>query len=147
MPQELLVFMTWRTMAGAPLLTEADGTLLLDILPVLARRVQCQLLEISVVANHVHVVARLSRQMPMSTLAQRLKGASSRLLNLRRAERMRWAHGYHVKTISAESMPIVKAYLDAQDRKHRMPWVARWRYGMQPPVTANDVPAEESTAA
>ena len=141
------MFMTWRTMAGEPLLAESEGTYLLDILPVLARRVQCRLLEISVVSNHVHVVARLSHQMPMSKLAQRLKGASSRLLNLKREKRMRWAHGYHVKTISGESMPIVRAYLDAQDKRHRMPWVARWREGMQPPVTSRDSPVDEPAAA
>jgi REP element-mobilizing transposase RayT len=134
--------MTWKTLGGEPSLDEAEATRLLDMLPVLARRVRCQLLEIAVLSNHVHVVASLPEPMPMSLLAQRLKGASSRLLNLQRAKRMKWAHGYHVKTISREALHVVRRYLDGQSDKHRLPWVKRWCYGMQVPVTCMDEPSE-----
>ena len=140
MGRDVLIFMTWKTLGAERTLTEDDGTRLLDMLPVFAHRVNCHLLEIAVVTNHVHVIASVPDTTPLSQLAQRMKGASSRYLNLiERKRKLRWAHGYDSRSVGRDALPRVRAYFDGQDRKHHMPWVKRWSYGMQVPITKEDV--------
>ena len=128
MAHDLLLFVTWKTFGGLPVLDEAWARMLVGLLPELARREDAQLMEIAAVPNHVHVVARSGLRVDVPRLAQRMKGASARLLNLDRGTRLpiRWAPGYDARSVSRANLPRVRAYLDGQGTHHRAEWVVRW---------------------
>jgi REP element-mobilizing transposase RayT len=133
---DYLVFMTWKTWGSSPSIDREQGTKLIGLLPVFARREGAALLEIAVVSTHVHVVARTQPRVDVPRLAQRMKGASSRYLNLDRGSRLplRWAPGYDARTIGRPNLTKVRAYFDEQARRHRMDWVLRWSEGMSWPA-------------
>jgi REP element-mobilizing transposase RayT len=136
MPTDVLLFMTWKTYGGEPSLDLPWARRLVGLLPPLAWRDKADLIEIAVVPDHVHVIARSGRQLDIPRLAQRLKGASCRYMNLDRAGRppLKWAHGYDVRSIGRLALPAVRAYFDRQASKHQFAWVLRWSEGM--PVAA-----------
>ena len=86
------------------------------------------MIEIAVLANHVHALVESGPRMDLPRLAQQLKGASSRYVNLDRGRErpLRWAPGYHVQAVSVESIPNIRAYFDRQATKHKVDWAVRW---------------------
>lgn len=128
MAHDLLLFVTWKTFGGLPILDEPWARRLVGLLPELARREEAQLIEVAVVPNHVHVVARSALRVDVPRLAQRMKGASARLLNLDRGTRLpiRWAPGYDARSVSRGDLPRVRTYFDGERTRHRVEWVVRW---------------------
>ena len=128
MPKDILFFVTWKTRGAIPVIDESTADELVRLLPELAQTERARILELAVVATHVHAVMRTSVRPDIPRLMQRLKGASARLLNrvLEKEPPLHWDPGYDVRTVGRRSLPAVRRYFDRQDTKHRLRWVRRY---------------------
>jgi REP element-mobilizing transposase RayT len=125
---DILLFMTWKTLGSLASISETAADGLIELLPGLALTENARVLEAAVVATHVHTVLRTQATPDIPRIAQRLKGASARLLNrqLEPTEQLHWARGYDVRTVGRQSLPTIRAYFDRQASKHRLLWVRRY---------------------
>src|SRR4051794_37916640 len=101
MAGEILFLITWKTIENRPLVDGPMADHLLGMLPQLALLEHATILEIAVVPNHVHTIVRTELRPDLPALIQRLKGASSRLVNRDTAPStpLKWARGYHITSI------------------------------------------------
>jgi REP element-mobilizing transposase RayT len=66
-------------------------------------------------ANHVHLLFILPAQHPLSRAVQKLKGSSSRWIG----RDFCWQEGYGAFSVSPSQVPVVKKYIQNQERHHR----------------------------
>lgn len=75
---------------------------------------------IGTVEDHIHLVASIPPVRSVAECVKRIKGASSRAMNVREAANLfRWQEGYGALTIGARSLPTVIAYVRNQKQHHR----------------------------
>jgi REP element-mobilizing transposase RayT len=90
-------------------------------LPAEAQRHGATVLATGAVADHVHLLLRLPGAFDVPRLVQRLKGASARLANANGASHpigLRWAVGYHARSVSPGAIPRVRDYILTQPQHH-----------------------------
>jgi REP element-mobilizing transposase RayT len=128
MAGEILFLITWKTIHNRPLVDGSMADHLVGILPKLALLEHATILELAVIPDHVHAVVRTEFRPDLPALVQRLKGASSRLINRDTAPAapLKWQAGYHVTSVGRRSLPYVRNYLDRQASKHGFAWQRRY---------------------
>jgi REP element-mobilizing transposase RayT len=128
MAGEILFLITWKTIENRPLVDATMADHLVGMLPKLAQLENATVLELAVIPDHVHAVVRTEFRPDLPALVQRLKGASSRLINRDTAPKtpLKWQPGYHVTSMGRQSLPYVRNYLDRQARKHGYSWQRRY---------------------
>ncbi len=117
----LYAHLTWTTLQRQPLISPEVAEFLRRFLPREAARHGARLLELGIVADHVHVVLELSPILNLPRLLQGLKGASARLANrdgLTSRAPLRWAEGYDLRSVGARQLSTVIAYVRNQARRH-----------------------------
>jgi putative transposase len=95
----------------------------------MARKERAYILEIGMVQTHVHLLARLHPTVAVSTLVKRLKGASSAVATkegLGGEERLYWAKGYSVTSVSGRGLDSVRVYLRSQATHHPHEAIVGW---------------------
>jgi REP element-mobilizing transposase RayT len=65
--------------------------------------------------NHVHLLFALPAKVPLATAVQKLKGSSSRWMG----PRFSWQEGYGAFSVSPSQVPVVRAYIQNQEKHHR----------------------------
>lgn len=86
---------------------------------------ECRVLRAEVIAlngveDHVHLLVRIPATLKIATLAQRVKGASSHLVNHDVGrEGFRWQDGYSAMSVSRWDVPKMTAYIERQAEHHR----------------------------
>jgi|SRR6266550_2935775 len=121
MPVRLYGLLTWTTLRRLPLIHARVAEFLCRILPKIADRHACRVVEIGIVSNHVHLLIELSPRPDVPRLVQGLKGASARIANrdgyMPRA-RLQWASGYDFRSIGVRDLPRVIEYVRNQATRH-----------------------------
>jgi len=81
-----------------------------------------EVMELAILATHVHVVIRTAPRIDLSRLVQLMKGgssyAASRVLGNRLG--LRWTRDYFVTTVSPRILPEAVQYLRKQNDRHPM---------------------------
>ena len=127
MPTVVLAFLTWTTVDRKAMIKAAHAAALAGLLPKLAAKGNAELMELAVVATHVHTVLRLGMGCQIPRLVQYLKGGSAFLLNRSvPTTPIRWAGGYDLRSASEHGLPALRRYLDNQGRHHSTPLLMRW---------------------
>lgn len=133
MRDRLYVHICWTTRGRARVLDRRVAEFLSEFLPVVCRQERARLLEIGIVASHVHLLVRLHPTTSIPRLLQRMKGGSSVIVN--RADwtltSLRWAKGYNVDTVSCRSLDAARSYVINQHRRHPQELLEGWEYGRQ----------------
>lgn len=72
-------------------------------------------------ADHIHLLCTLSTKKSLSEMLQRIKGHSSKWINLKFTgkERFKWQSGYGVFTVSHSQIDLVKQYILNQQTHHK----------------------------
>jgi putative transposase len=120
-PITIYALLTWTTRERAPLIDAAGAAFLRTFLPKAAELHGAEVLAVSVVQDHVHLLLLLDGLVDVPKLVQRLKGASSRIANRDRVlgtVRLRWANGYDLRSVSPRAVPAAQAYLARQESRH-----------------------------
>jgi REP element-mobilizing transposase RayT len=128
MAHDYILLVTWKTWAAAPSIDAALAAQLARALPSLAIAEGAAVLELAILANHVHAVVEITSQTDVPRLVQRMKGASARFANRDGWTRthLRWERGYDSRTVARGDLDRLRVYLDGQARHHGRPLLARW---------------------
>ncbi len=78
-------------------------------------------IEIGGVADHVHILARLSPSLAIADVVRDIKANSSRWMNERSENRLpfEWQKGYGAFTVSFSNIESVQRYVQTQEEHHR----------------------------
>jgi REP element-mobilizing transposase RayT len=109
---------TWRRL---PLINESVERQLHQAIDVKCRQRRCEPLAIGGVADHVHVLVRLSPSVSIARLTGEAKGFSSYLMTHQIAPGrfFRWQERYSALTVASEDVDAVASYVRKQREHHR----------------------------
>jgi putative transposase len=84
--------------------------------------IECPSLGLRVVADHLHVLCRLSRTVTIARLVEQTKIESSKWIkrHSRGTPAFQWQQGYAAFSVSASNSGRVKRYIENQDSHHRV---------------------------
>ncbi len=116
----------WTTKYRKPLITHTMADTLFHILQEKSQELGVEIINIAILPDHVHVVARIPASISVATVVKHWKGASSRLLQLRFeghcklwcVERNLWARRYFSCSVGTTAMRSVQAYVNNQSNHH-----------------------------
>jgi len=131
----LYYHIVWTTRERQHLIDAGLARFLCRFLRGVARQERAHILEIGMVATHVHLLVRLHPTSDISRLLQRMKGGSSTVAGKERHSTtnlvLKWSKGYAIRTIAARSLEVVRGYLRSQTTKHPNEVIRDWA-GDQP---------------
>jgi putative transposase len=90
-----------------------------EIVYQVATELSCEVMEIEVMPDHVHILCEVDPQFGVHKFVRRVKGRSSRLLRqefpqLKSKLPTLWTNSYFVSTVGGAPIAIVKQYIEAQ---------------------------------
>ena len=121
----------WTTRDRVPLIDAGLAQFLCSFLRGVATQERARILEIGMVRTHVHLLVRTRPTTHLARLLQRLKGGSAAIAGKEQHStednRLRWAKGYSIHSVSPRSIAALRSYLRAADaspgRRHsRVGW-------------------------
>jgi len=90
-----------------------------EIIYQVAKELGCEVLELEVMPDHVHILCEVDPQFGIHKFVKRVKGRSSRLLRQEFSQvKSRlptlWTHSYFVSTVGGAPIAILKQYIEDQ---------------------------------
>jgi len=120
MAHRLYYHLVWTTRDRAALIDAGIAGFLTNYLRAIAIRERAQILEIGIVATHVHVLLTARPTTVLPALIQALKGSSSHESRKRQVTTsgtaLRWSSGYHLSTVGDRQLEVVRAYVRNQPK-------------------------------
>jgi len=150
MRHRLYVHAVWTTKDRQRLIDLDVAHYLDEHLRIVARQERARVLEIGIVATHVHVLIRLHPNTEIPRLMQRLKGSTSSHLNRPplNTDAGGWERGYNLQSVSERALHLVASYVRAQPSHHpadAIPgWLPRSDLDTSEIEVASATPAEQS---
>jgi putative transposase len=130
MRHRMYVHVVWTTRDRERLVDARVARFLCRFLRGVARQEQAQVLEVGMVTDHVHVLARLDVTTRLPRLLQRWKGGSAAVARRENhstaAAPLRWSKGYAIQSVSPRALPAVRAYIRAQPNHHPDRAITGW---------------------
>ena len=122
MRHRLYYHVAWTTRDRARLIDSAVAEFLAHHSQVVARQERASILELGIVADHVHLVLRAHPRTDLPRLIQRLKGASARIATKLGLTKhpcgLKWAKGYNIETIGPKALEVARRYVRNQPARH-----------------------------
>ena len=120
----------WTTRDRVPLIDAGLAQFLCSFLRGVATQERARILEIGMVRTHVHLLVRTRPTTHLARLLQRLKGGSAAIAGKERHStednRLRWAKGYSIHSVSPRSLAALRSYLRAQPTRHPDAGIPGW---------------------
>ena len=139
MRHRLYCHVVWTTRDRQRLIDNSLAAFLCRFLRDVARQERAHILEIGMVATHVHLLVRVDPTTSISRLLQRLKGGSSAVADKERhstnGRSLKWTKGYSIESVSPRALEAVRQYLRQQSIHHAQEAIPGW---------SGDVPEYES---
>ena len=90
-----------------------------EIIHQVATELSCEVMELEVMPDHVHILCEVDPQFGVHKFVRRVKGRSSRLLRqefsqLKSKLPTLWTNSYFVSTVGVAPIGILKQYIEAQ---------------------------------
>ncbi len=90
-----------------------------EMIDQVAKELGCEVLELEVMPDHVHILCGVDPQLGVHKFVKRVKGRSSRLLRqefpqVKSRLPTLWTHSYFVSTVGGAPIAILKQYLEYQ---------------------------------
>ncbi|MFN0159062.1 MAG: IS200/IS605 family transposase [Bacteroidota bacterium] len=81
----------------------------------------CQVISVGGVADHVHILCRLSRMVTVAKLLEEVKKNSSKWVKTKRSRlaKFAWQNGYGAFSVSQSQIENVRRYIARQEAHHR----------------------------
>ncbi len=118
----LYCHVVWTTRDRQRLIDAGLAAFLCRFLRDVARQERAHILEIGMVATHVHLLVRVDPTTSISRLLQRLKGGSSAVADKERhstrCRSLKWSKGYNIDSVSPRALDAVRQYLRQQPIHH-----------------------------
>jgi REP-associated tyrosine transposase len=138
----LYVHIVWTTRGREPTIDAGVAAFLVRFLPAVARQERAGLRALGIVRTHLHLLAQLHPTTNISRLLQRLKGGSSVIAQREGhggTRPLRWAKGYGIHSVSSRDLPVVRAYVLGQARRHPQEAIPGWEGGWRSPLDVGEV--------
>ena len=129
MHHQLLIHIVWTTRDRRPMIDRPQASFLWEHLPIIARQERSRVLELGIVATHLHLLLRVHPATVIPRLLQRMKGGTSTFINRHMTTggpALRWAKGYSVTSVSPRQREVVAAYVRCQDAHHPGDAIPGW---------------------
>jgi putative transposase len=116
----LFLHLVWATWDRLPMITPDVERRLYREIESEALRMQCIILALNGMADHVHVVLVIPSTVTIAELAKQIKGASSHFVNevLRPEMPFKWQGSYGAFTVSRWDVDKIVAYVKNQKQHH-----------------------------
>ena len=90
-----------------------------EIIQAVATELRCEILQLEIMPDHVHILCEVDPQLGVHKLVKRVKGRSSRLLrqafpNLKSRLPTLWTHAYFVASVGGAPLAMIKQYIENQ---------------------------------
>ena len=97
-----------------------------EIIQSVSTECKCEILELEVMPDHVHLLVEVDPQFGIHKLIKLMKGRSSRLLReefkwIKSRLPTLWTNSYFVSTIGGAPLEVVKQYIEQQKHKRSAP--------------------------
>ncbi|MBV9469403.1 MAG: IS200/IS605 family transposase [Abitibacteriaceae bacterium] len=114
------VHFVWATWDRQPFITPDIEEPIYQCIAEKCHELQCGLLVIGGIADHVHVLARLHPTVSIAKLAKGMKGGSSHLMThmIKQATPFRWQGCYGAFSVSQSHVRSVNDYIKHQKQRH-----------------------------
>ncbi len=125
----LYYHIVWTTRDRQPVIDARHAAFLCRFLRAVARQERAHILEIGLVATHIHLLPRVHPTTGLPRLLQRLKGGSSVIASREhRGDQgdLRWARGYSITSVAPRALDAVREYLRGQPLRHPSEAIAEW---------------------
>lgn len=122
MPQSLAqiyIHLVFSTKERIPLIPAETGPRLHAYLAGAGQAIQCPVLMAGGIADHVHLLFRLSKNLALSNAVRELKVESSKWMKEQGVPSFAWQAGYGAFSIGASQVEAVTDYIRHQERHHR----------------------------
>ena len=109
----------WCTKYRRNVLNEDVQQKLKILIQEIINQMNCELIEIEVMENRIHLLVECVPQLGIHKLVKKLKGVSSRILrtefsHLRTRLPTLWTNSYFVSTVGGAPLEIIKKYIEEQ---------------------------------
>jgi REP element-mobilizing transposase RayT len=121
MPQSLanvLVHIVFSTKDRAPVLSREIRNDLFPYFAGVLRNIDCPLLQVGGVEDHVHLLIRLPRTMTLAQVVEKAKTSTSKWLKTKGLPGFAWQAGYGAFSIGSRDIDVVIAYIQSQEEHH-----------------------------
>ena len=121
MPQSLanvLVHLVYSTKDRAPCLTREVRMDLFPYAGGVLRNMQCPLLQIGGIEDHLHMLIRLPRTMTLAQVVEKTKTSTSKWLKTRGLHDFAWQSGYGAFSIGTDQTERTVSYIQTQEEHH-----------------------------
>ncbi|WNJ19867.1 IS200/IS605 family transposase [Pontibacter sp. G13] len=117
----LYVHIVFSTKYRNPVLVDPFEELIHKYLYGIAKNLGCSAVAIGGHLDHVHILCRASKKIPMMDLVKTLKGNSSRWISLEFPElrQFQWQKGYAAFSVSPQNVSDVAHYIRRQKEHHQ----------------------------
>lgn len=125
----LFVHIAWTTRDSAPLIDTTLARFLTQYLRRVGTQERAHVLEIGMVNDHVHLLARLHPCTVIPRLLQRMKGGSA-VLGVTPTighQGLRWDKGYSIHSVNPRQLHAIRAYIRRQPQHHPERAITGWK--------------------
>ena len=119
---QLFFHLTWSTFDRRPMIDPPTRAFLDEFLRRSAIKERVEVIELVILATHVHIVIRTTPRIDLSRLVQMMKGGSSYAGSRVPGNKLglRWTREYSATTVSPRLLPEAVRYLQKQNARHPM---------------------------
>lgn len=114
----LLVHAVFSTKHRRELITPAVQPALFSYMGGICRNLECPLIEVGGVEDHVHMLFNLSKNVALADALMHIKKDSSKWIKTKGVRQFGWQDGYGAFTIGASQVPAVRRYIKRQKEHH-----------------------------
>lgn len=122
MPQSLaniLIHVIWSTKERRPLIADDVRPGLHGYMAGILKNIESPALVINSVADHVHVLCQLSKNLAACKLVEEVKKSSSKWMKEQGVSDFSWQNGYGVFSVSQSNVDGVRKYIEGQAAHHK----------------------------
>jgi REP element-mobilizing transposase RayT len=126
MRHRIIFHIVWTTQGRAHLIDLEAARFLCNTLRALAREHRSVVLELGLVATHVHLLVRSEPLADLTKMIGRMKGVTSRIAKQKEIALLSWADGYNIESVSPGDEQKLRHYLRAQPYRHPDEAITGW---------------------
>lgn len=122
MPQSLaniLIHAVWSVKERRPLIVDDVRAGLHGYMAGILKNIESPALVINSVADHIHVLCQLSKNLAACKLVEEVKKSSSKWMKQQGVVDFTWQSGYGVFSVSQSNVPAVRRYIEGQPEHHK----------------------------
>ena len=115
----ILVHAIWSTKGRAPVIAHDIRPRLHGYIAGILAELGCPAIIINSVADPIHVLCVLSKNLAVAKLIEQVKVSSSKWMKAARVRNFHWQSGYGIFSVSESNKAAVRRYIEGQQEHHR----------------------------